>query len=278
MRTFISLILPVIFVSGCQNIPAKQEFRSLFNGNDLSGWDVYIGPSFDSAGNQISGSATGLNHDPLKVFSVSNTDGKSSIRVSGEKFGGISTTEEFSNYHLIVEFKWGTEKWAPRENDKRDSGLLYHGVGPHGADYGYWMRSQEFQVEEGNCGDYWGCAGGAFDIPAIKKDSGEYLYDPKASFLEFSATSEQNRHCIKVPDAEKPTGEWNTLELYCFGDTSVHVVNGKTVMILYNSRQQDNGVESPLKKGKIQLQSEGAEVYYTNIRIRPIEKIPAEVL
>ena len=43
---------------------------------------------------------------------------------------------------------------------KKDSGLLYFAVGNHGADYGAWMRSQEFQIQEGDCGDYWGVAGG----------------------------------------------------------------------------------------------------------------------
>jgi hypothetical protein len=47
-----------------------------------------------------------------------------------------------------------------KKNKKRDSGLLYHSVGKYGADYGAWMRSQEFQIEETNTGDYWGVAAG----------------------------------------------------------------------------------------------------------------------
>jgi len=56
------------------------------------------------------------------------------------------------------------------------------------------------------------------------------------------------------------------------------MVNGVVNMILENSRQLDDGVESPLLKGKIQIQSEGAEVYYRNIKIRPINKIPSDLL
>jgi len=33
-----------------------------------------------------------------------------------------------------------------------------------------------------------------------------------------------------------------------------------------------------LIKGKIQLQSEGAEVFYKQIKIRPLAMIPAEIL
>jgi len=94
------------------------------------------------------------------------------------------------------------------------------------------MRSQEFQVEEGNCGDYWGCAGGAADVPAIKKSDSQYVYTPSGNAYTFRADNSIGRHCIKAGDAERPTGEWNTLDLYCHGDTSVHVVNGKVMMIL----------------------------------------------
>jgi len=40
----------------------------------------------------------------------------------------------------------------------------------------------------------------------------------------------------------------------------------------------EKGQVAPLVKGKIQLQSEGAEIFYKQIRIQPIGKIPAELL
>lgn len=107
------------------------------------------------------------------------------------------------------------------------------------------MRSQEFQIQEGDCGDYWGVAGGVFDIPARKTSDGKYIFDQKASRLTFSTASANGRHCIKDPDAEKPSGEWNVLEVYCFGDTAIHRMNGKVNMVLYRSRQIDGGKEAP---------------------------------
>jgi hypothetical protein len=83
---------------------------------------------------------------------------------------------------------------------------------------------------------------------------------------------------IKHPDNEKPTGEWNTIELLTVGPTSVHIVNGKVVMTLTNARQMMDGKEVPLTKGKIQLQSEGAEVFYRNIAVRSIKEIPEKYL
>jgi hypothetical protein len=269
----------LILSAGCHHHATRQDrWQSLFNGRNLEGWDTYLGPRFDTLRNKRDTVPIGLNTDPVKVFSVVQEDGQPAMRISGENFGGISTQREFENYHLVLEFKWGKQKWPPRKNSKRDSGLLYHAVGRHGADAGFWMRSQEFQVQEGDCGDYWGVAGGAFDIPAIKDESGKYSYDPSAPLLPFSVSSPNGRHCIKTPDAEKPTGEWNVIEVYCHKDTSVHIVNGKVNMILYRSRQVDGNGEKPLTKGKIQIQSEGAEIFYRNIRVKPISKIPKEVL
>jgi hypothetical protein len=107
---------------------------------------------------------------------------------------------------------------------------------------GNWMRSHEFQIQEGDCGDYWGCAGAIFDIKAKKDQNNSYTYEKNGDLLTFSTTSSIGRHCIKFPDAEKPSGEWNTLDLYCFGRTSVHVVNGVVNMILQNSRQSEGTI------------------------------------
>ena len=257
---------------------SQQNSQSLFNGKDLNGWDTYVASRYDTMLKKRVGKPLGLNNDSLKIFSVADVDGKPALRISGERFGGISTQREFQNYHLSLEFKWGTKRWAPRHDKKRDSGVLYHAVGPHGVDAGSWMRSQEYQVQEGDCGDYWGIDGAGFDIPAVQKDEKTFIYDPQGKLLSFSKTSPAGRRCIKNPDNEKPTGEWNRIEIYCLGDTAVHLINGKVNMVLFNSRQPIDGKDAPLSKGKIQIQSEGAEVYYRNISVRPISKLPKSLL
>ena len=275
------LLAMSLFLPSCtpKSSNSTDNWQSLFNGNNLNGWDTYLGPAYDTIQKKRDTlNMPGLNNDPDKVFSIVEQDGASSIRISGSHNGGISTLQEFENYHLKLEFKWGELKFHPRKDRKRDSGLLYHAVGPHGADGGFWMRSQEFQIQEGDCGDYWGVAGGMMDIPATGNEPEKYVYDPAASLLDFSSTSEHGRRCLKNPDAEKPTGEWNTVEIYCFGDTAVHIINGALNMILYHSRQPGDGKEIALTKGKIQIQSEGAEVFYRNIQLQPITKIPDEIL
>ena len=277
-KLIIAILVVPIAVSSFNASVDREGWKYLFNGKDLHGWDTWIGPPLDDAGKKLSETPVGLNNDPNHVFTIVKDQGENVIRVSGENWGGISTKKEYQDFHLQLLFKWGSLTWGQKKNKKRDSGLLYFAVGPHGADYGAWMRSQEFQIQEGDCGDYWGVAGAIEDVPAIKKSDSEYVYNPAGQIYNFSATSKTGRHCIKRGDAEKPSGEWNVLDLYCHGDTSVHVINGKVMMVLYHSQQSDNGKMSPLNRGKLQIQSEGAEVFYKLIRIRSLNAIPAEFL
>lgn len=265
------------FAFSCQDGRPDGGWVTLFNGKDLSGWDTYLAPPTDSNGIRISDQPVGLNNDPRRVFSVVTDSGQNVIRISGEGTGAAITQKDYSDYHLQLIFRWGRLQWGAKKRKKKDSGLLYHSVGPNGADGGAWMRSHEFQVQEGDVGEYWGCAGGMADIPAVKKSDSIYTYDPDGQLYTFSVYNAIGRHCYKRGDAERATGEWNTLDLYCHGDTSVHVVNGRVMMVLYHLAQSDNGKVSPLKGGRIQLQSEGAEVYYKQIKIRSISQIPPEL-
>jgi 3-keto-disaccharide hydrolase len=81
---------------------------------------------------------------------------------------------------------------------------------------------------------------------------------------------------VKMPDNEKPSGEWNTIELVTFGEDSIHIVNGKVVMRLHGPTRIDTELPTSVTSGPIILQSEGAEVFYRDIEIRPITGIPQE--
>jgi hypothetical protein len=257
----------------------------LWNGRDLAGWDTYLGRPHKSSDvpqlqRNASGEYTGpigVNRDPRGVFTVVSADGAPAIRISGEVYGGLITRSEHENYHLRFEVKWGDKRWPPREDAVRDSGCCYHSVGPHGASYGFWMRSFEFQIQEGDFGDFYSLAGVIVDVDAVPVAPG----NPKSD-LRFSPgaapVAGTTRRVIKHANAERPRGQWNRLDLYCLGDTSVHVVNGQAVMKLTRLRQKTDAGETALTKGRLQFQSEAAEVFYRAIAIRPITEIPAEVM
>jgi len=94
----------------------------------------------------------------------------------------------------------------------------------------------------------------------------------------FQDKTPNGRSCLKTPDTEKPSGQWNVVDLYCVGDTCLHVLNGTVNMVLMHTRHLVNGKIEPLKKGKIQIQSEGAEVFYRNIQLREIKQLPSGLL
>lgn len=273
------LLLVGVFVSlSLKSACATEGPQQLFNGRDLAGWDTYLGPRYDPTEKKFTGPHVGLNVDPDGVFSVVEVDGAPAIRISGVVWGGISTHGEFENYHLRLQFKWGEQRHAPRANARRDSGLLYHAGGPHAAGWFFWMRSQEFQIQEHDVGDYWEIGGTRIKAHVRKDGPAEkpvYFYSPTGNLETFRAGTETGpriRHCF---DAELPHGQWNTLDLYCVGQTSMHVVNGVVVMVLRESEQPDGaGGFLPLTKGKIQLQSEGAEVFYRAITVEPIDRFP----
>lgn len=266
------------------------EWTSLFNGRDLTGWETFLGKPHrtvdlpgaarDAKGEHLH--AVGIDTDPRGVFSVVEVDGASAIRISGEIYGALTTRREFGDYHLRFEFKWGEKRWPPRADAIRDSGCCYHAVPPHGASYGFWMRSCEFQIQEGECGDFYSLAGVIVDSQAVRRNpadpKSEFVYTPGAPALIG-----HTKRIIKYSDAEKPRGEWNALELYCLGQRSIHVVNGHPNLRLSGIRQPPGAQppapgrqsESALTGGRIQLQSEGAEVFYRNIAIRSISSMPA---
>jgi hypothetical protein len=251
----------------------KDDWTPLFNGKDLTGWETWLGKPHK--GTEV----VGLNNDPQKVYTVAEVDGKPAIRISGEIFGALTTKEEFENYDLKLEFKWGEKRWPPRENSVRDSGLLYHCVGKHGAGSGFWMQSLECQIQEHDCGDFWSVAGAIVDVEGERKDGkGSVIYKKGGTKFTVPSKDSGGPRIIKDADYEKKTGEWNTIELLTVGQTSVHIINGKANMVMTNSRRKDGDKEVPLTRGKIQLQSEGAEVFYRNIYVKPLKKIPDEYL
>ncbi|HTU66661.1 MAG TPA: DUF1080 domain-containing protein [Steroidobacteraceae bacterium] len=247
----------------------------------LSKFDVYLSWRGDEILGVIKGGApadlkpVGLNPPGQTVFSVIEQDGKPVLRITGEIYGCLQTKDEYSNYRFRAQFKWGEKKWEPRLNEPKDSGILYHSRGPLGVEYWKsWALSQEFQVIEHGIGEYWTQATSAFDIRVDPKKAGEEAprWNPAAPWTKFRAP---NNHALAGSDQDKP-GEWNTIELVCYQDDCVHVVNGKVVMALANARFEENGQYVPMTGGKLQIQSEAAEVFYRDLEIRNIEAMPKE--
>jgi hypothetical protein len=229
-----------------------------FNGRDLSGFYTYLHEHKYA--------------DPDGVFTVK--DGV--IRISGQGFGGLTSRDEFANYHLITEWKWGERTWGSRTRNARDSGILLHCVGPDGAAGGNWLESVECQIIEGGCGDILMVGGkGKPSLTCetrtgpdrqlyfekggtpITRDSGRFNWWGRDLHWKDTLGFRGSR------DVEKPLGEWNRMEVICDGDSITNIVNGYVVNV---------GRKSSLTKGKILIQTEGAEIFFRKFEVRPLVK------
>jgi sugar lactone lactonase YvrE len=287
MRPSLPSVFFLAFVLG-NALHADEAWRPLWNGRDLSGWTTWL--QKPDAGSEVPGlqrgadgkyaEAIGSNLDPLKVFTVVMEDGRPAIRISGEVFGELRSSSSLENYRLRLQFKWGQAKWPPRHkpDTPRDSGLLYHVHAEPGAEGRTWARSIELQIQERDVGDLY-AVGSEISVRSTPRRIDQHVvydYDPKGDFRVFSQVPGKQGRCIKQPDNENPSAEWNTVELVCFGEDCIHIVNGKVVMRLQAPRRIDGPEPVPVTSGPIILQSEGAEIFYRDIEYLPITAIPPE--
>lgn len=178
----------------------------------------------------------GVNNDPQKVFKVENGE----LHVSGQEFGYIATTKSYKNFHLSLEFKWGERKFPPRERDKRDAGICFNA---EMLDNKIWPKSIECQIQEGDVGDLW-------------------LIDSVTAFVDGISTEPKDyARVVKSKDGEHAHGEWNRVEVISNNGKFRFIVNGIIV---------NEGEYMSVTSGRILLQSEGAEIFYRDIKIEEL--------
>jgi hypothetical protein len=234
----------------------------LFNGKDLTG----LYPWLKGSGNK----------DPKKVFTVH--DGM--IHASGEELGYLATEQEYKDYHLTVEYKWGKKTYGSKT--VRNSGILLNAVGPDGGAGGVWMSCIECQLAQGCVGDLIVIRGKDKDGSVVPvsltaetilgpdkrprwKKGGEprvftnrqlwwSLHDP--DFKEAIDTRGKN-------DVESLLGEWTRVDCFCEGKRITVQVNGRIVNKCYDVFPS---------AGKILLQSEGFEIFFRTFELQPLKK------
>ena len=235
-----------------------------FNGKDLTGMYTFLRDN--------------KYEDPLKVFTVH--DGM--LHISGQEFGGITTKQSFKNYHLITEWKWGEKTWEMKVKGlerplgaSRDAGILLNCVGEDGAAYGHWMESIECQIIEGGTGDFLIVGGKnkaslTAETEVIEKQfyfkPGGTVVTRKGGRINWWGRDPKWKDVFGVRgprDVEKTPGEWNRLEVISDEGKITNILNGVVVNV---------GTQAIPSEGKIQLQSEAAEIFFRKIEVRPIVK------
>ncbi|QGY42154.1 DUF1080 domain-containing protein [Maribellus comscasis] len=271
MKNLFSFTLCILFAvavfdkSYASENPTKQNSNNktvqLFNGKNLDGWYTFL-------------KERGKNSDPENVFTVKN----GMLHISGEEWGCITTNKEYENYRILVEFKWGKTNHPPRAEKARDSGLLIHSVGKDGASGGIWMYSIECQMIEGGTGDIIVVGDGTdnFNVTstvADEKQGNSFIFLPDGK--KESISSGRINWLQRDPkwkdmlgfrgenDVEKSLGEWNQLECIADGNQMTIFLNGKLV---------NRATDVKPAKGKIQIQSESAELFIRKIELEPLLK------
>ncbi|MEX0726793.1 MAG: DUF1080 domain-containing protein [Planctomycetaceae bacterium] len=247
-------------------VSPKDDVIKLFDGKSLDGLYTWIRDT--------------KYEDPRNVFTVH--DGL--LHISGDGFGGATTKNEYANYHLVIEFKWGEITWEPRKENTRDSGVLVHCTGEDGSYSGTWMNSIEAQIIEGGVGDILAVRGTDPDgkpMPcsltaeiALDRD-GEMIWKKggekktiEGGRINWYGRDPDWKDVIGFrgkEDVESPFGEWTRMDVICEKDT---------IKIFVNGTQVNEATELTPSAGKIIVQTEGAEMFVRKWELWPIGKGP----
>lgn len=262
--TIVLILLSVYFTvtpASAQSVRKKQPTIRLFNGKNLDGWYIFI-------------KDRGRDNDPNNTFSVK--DGM--LHIAGEDWGCITTRDEYQNYVLVLEYKWGERTFGSRLHNARDNGVLFHSRGADGGYSGTWMHSLECNIIEGGTGDFIvvGNKTDSFFITspvAAEKQNGSYIYQSGGKPVTINSgrinwwgrdeSWKDEKGFRGKNDIEKPIGEWNKLEC---------VVKEREVLIYLNAVLVNHAIYTSPDKGRIQIQAEGAEIFYRRIDLTPLPK------
>lgn len=169
------IVLVSIFSQKQSSIAAAKLYDTtmLFNGEDLENWKIVLKDSLA---------------DPDSTFFVRNGN----IFTTGNPFGYVRTLDEYSNYNLLVEWRWVT--------DPGNSGVFIHLQ-----DDNIWPICLECQLMNQNAGDF-------VCFPGF--DFAEHTDKENWAVKKFEGSS------------ENPTGEWNLYDIRVVNDSVSIYVNG----------------------------------------------------
>jgi hypothetical protein len=154
------------------------------------------------------------------------------IICKGKPAGYIRTKDSYKNYVLTLQWRFDPEKGPG------NSGVLLRMVGQDKV----WPKSVEAQLHSGNAGDFW-------NIDNVK--------------MKVDESRTQGRRTVKLkPSNEKKLGEWNSYRI---------VVDHDKIQLYVNGELQNEATDVEEVAGPICLQSEGAEIHFRNIELKPIE-------
>ncbi len=247
-------LLPLLALAGCS--AAQDDWIQLFNGSDLSGWDVKI------SGHELNDNYRDIFRVEDGLLKVSYEDYEGTW---GGEFGHIFYHQPFSEYILRVEYRFTGEQiaggpgWALRNN-----GAMLHSQSARSM-----LLDQDFPVSveaqflggtgEGERPTLNVCTPGTHVVM-----EGELI----------------TRHCTNSTSRTFPGDEWVTVEMHVHSSGFIyHVVEGDTV---FTYEQPQIGGDVPegfplpegtlLESGYIALQAETHPIEFRRIELKDLSR------
>jgi len=262
MRLLLVLCLAGVLSLQAQPVTKKIDLLEVIKSGNV---EHHVNPKMD------------FHDDPKDIWTFA-ADG--TFNISGRGYGYVATKENYRDYHLVIEFKWGTKTWGVREKKAKDNGILLHAYGPHGAYADTWMASIEAQIIEGGVGDILVLSPKLADGAELTTSvSAEFALDRDKEKIWKQGEPRQTVTKGRINwkgrdedwadrlgfrgknDVESPPGEWNRLEVIAKADTLQYFVNGALVNEAFDCKPSE---------GKILLQTEGAEMIVRRYELYPL--------
>ncbi len=224
--------------------------------------------------------------DNRGVFQV--IDGK--LVISGDGMGAVITRNSYYDYHLVLEYRWGSRTWRERKDCARDSGLLIHSTGAEGGYSGIWIPSLEVQIIEGGVGDFIRVHGPdehgkpvhmTMTCEVEPLNTNEVIWNKGSTRVTYDSSHQP--HCPRINwhlrdpnwqdvrgfrgknDPDSPGESWTQLDVICDGGDVHTFVNG--VMV-------NEAFDVEPRAGKLQIQSELAEIHIRRWELWPLRNSP----
>ena len=250
-------------------IKPTDKVITLFNGKNLDGLYTWMKDT--------------KYEDPRRVFRV--TDGM--LHVTGDGFGSVTTKRQYRDYHLVLEYRWGTRTWPNRTDRAKDSGLLIHSQGADGSFGGCWMPSIEANIIQGGVGDFILVNGNdaqgkpvplSLTCETTRDRDGEVVWkrgSPRETFdlknrkrINWKDRDPDWKDVLDfrgAHDLDSPGTQWTRMDVICDGGHIQVFVNGTLV---------NEAFDSTPTYGKLQLQTELAEIFFRRWELWPLGKGP----
>ncbi|MET0179968.1 MAG: DUF1080 domain-containing protein [Novosphingobium sp.] len=219
-------------------VAAAAGGEALFNGRDFAGWTFFLEHKEYNAAGQG------------KIADFATVKPGGVIEIAPRMHGALMTTRDYLDYDLHAEYRFVDPK------ADNDSGIFLRIRPPFvwDSEHGELARFYMLQIQPGNTGDLWVMG---YSESMLKSE-------PARSFkpfgeLELGKGGHIRRH-LKLRDAERTTGDWNTIDLSLTGKTIEVYLNGALV------NEARALVDLP---GRIGLESERGAIQFRNIRLEP---------